>query len=94
MVTHEALISACGEAVRCFKGYQLVGVNYLALLARSGIGGAIMADEMGLGKTAQAIAFLGALYTAVSDLSHLVLLHPFWRESWSCHCPGGADVVF
>ena len=59
VVTHEALISACGEAVRCFKGYQLVGVNFLTLLARSGIGGAIMADEMGLGKTAQAIAFLG-----------------------------------
>ncbi len=60
MVTHEALIAACGEAVRCFKGYQLVGVNFLTLLARSGVGGAIMADEMGLGKTAQAIAFLGA----------------------------------
>ena len=79
MVTHEALISACGEAVRCFKGYQLVGVNYLALLARSGIGGAIMADEMGLGKTAQAIAFLGALHTAVSDLTLMHLLHAFWR---------------
>ena len=74
MVTHEALIAACGEAVRCFKGYQLVGVNYLALLARSGIGGAIMADEMGLGKTAQAIAFLGAHDTALSApaLSHLL----------------------
>ena len=46
--------------MRCFKGYQLVGVNFLTLLARSGVGGAIMADEMGLGKTAQAIAFLGA----------------------------------
>ena len=87
MVTHEALISACGEAVRCFKGYQLVGVNYLALLARSGIGGAIMADEMGLGKTAQAIAFLGALHTAVSDLTLSHLLHAFW------HCSGDADVV-
>ena len=37
-----------------------VGVNFLALLARSGVGGGILADEMGLGKTAQAIAFLGA----------------------------------
>lgn len=63
-MTHEALVSACGEAVRSFKGYQVVGVNFLALLARSGIGGAIMADEMGLGKTAQAIAFLGALACA------------------------------
>lgn len=60
VVTQEALIQACGEAARSLKGYQLVGVNFLSLLARSGIGGAIMADEMGLGKTAQAIAFLGA----------------------------------
>ena len=37
-----------------------MGVNFLALLARSGVGGGILADEMGLGKTAQAIAFLGA----------------------------------
>lgn len=43
-----------------FCSYQLVGVNFLTLLARSGVGGAIMADEMGLGKTAQAIAFLGS----------------------------------
>ena len=92
MVTHEALISACGEAVRCFKGYQLVGVNYLALLARSGIGGAIMADEMGLGKTAQAIAFLGVLHTAVSDLTLSRLLPFFWKPfhvlsmPWRCGC--------
>ncbi len=66
VVTHDALIAACGEAVRCFKGYQLVGVNFLTLLARSGVGGAIMADEMGLGKTAQAIAFLGAQLTSLS----------------------------
>lgn len=60
MVTHEDLVAACGDAARYLKSYQLVGVNFLMLLARSGIGGAIMADEMGLGKTAQAIAFLGA----------------------------------
>ena len=47
------------EKFLCFRSYQLVGVNFLTLLARSGVGGAIMADEMGLGKTAQAIAFLG-----------------------------------
>ena len=77
MVTHDALTAACGEAVRCFKGYQLVGVNFLTLLARSGVGGAIMADEMGLGKTAQAIAFLGAYLTASNHAPHfLFALNP------------------
>lgn len=87
MVTHEALISACGEAVRCFKGYQLVGVNYLSLLARSGIGGAIMADEMGLGKTAQAIAFLGALHTAVLALTLSHLVHSLRRDFYGLEPP-------
>ena len=47
----------------CFRtgSHCQVGVNFLALLARSGVGGGILADEMGLGKTAQAITFLGAL---------------------------------
>ena len=58
--------------------YQLVGVNFLTLLARSGVGGAIMADEMGLGKTAQAIAFLGApacpQYVSCSELSSMLLI--------------------
>ena len=63
LVTREALVAACGEAAAAFTDYQLAGVNFLALLARAGVGGAILADEMGLGKTAQAIAFLGALYS-------------------------------
>lgn len=42
---------------------QLVGVNFLMLLKRSGIQGSILADEMGLGKTAQAICFLGGFCT-------------------------------
>lgn len=59
-MSQEALVAACGEAAADFKSYQLVGVNFLMLLARAGVSGAILADEMGLGKTAQAIAFLGA----------------------------------
>ena len=69
VVSQEALVGACGEAARYLKGYQLVGVNFLTLLARSGVGGAIVADEMGLGKTAQAIAFLGAAST-LSCVAH------------------------
>ncbi|CAK0783636.1 hypothetical protein CVIRNUC_006835 [Coccomyxa viridis] len=99
MVTHEALISACGEAVRCFKGYQLVGVNYLALLARSGIGGAIMADEMGLGKTAQAIAFLGVRKALDGDGGpHLVIVPASLLENWQRElakwCPGLRVVTY
>ena len=51
--------SACGGAARHLKPYQLVGVNFMAILARQRVGGSILADEMGLGKTAQAICFLG-----------------------------------
>ena len=68
VVSQEALVGACGEAARYLKGYQLVGVNFLTLLARSGVGGAIVADEMGLGKTAQAIAFLGTPFHPVHAL--------------------------
>jgi hypothetical protein len=78
MVTHEELVAACGSAARYLKGYQLVGVNFLMLLTRSGVGGAIMADEMGLGKTAQAIAFLGA-QAAQSGAAQHGHLHAKWR---------------
>ena len=42
-------MAACGGAAADFKGYQLVGVNFLMLLARAGVGGAILADEMARG---------------------------------------------
>ena len=53
-------MQACGASARYIKSYQLVGINFLMLLARNGVAGAILADEMGLGKTAQLICFLGA----------------------------------
>jgi hypothetical protein len=49
VVSQEALVAACGGAAAEFKGYQLVGVNFLMLLARAGVGGAILADEMARG---------------------------------------------
>ncbi|GFH27437.1 uncharacterized protein HaLaN_25757, partial [Haematococcus lacustris] len=63
LVTREQVAQACGEPVSTWlKGYQLVGINFLTVLSRSGkVGGAILADEMGLGKTAQTITFLGVL---------------------------------
>lgn len=60
LVTREALVAACGEAVAAFTDYQLTGVSFLVLLARVGVGGAILADEMGLGKTIQCVSLLGA----------------------------------
>ena len=59
MATPELLAAACGPAARYIKSYQLIGINFLLLLAREGVEGSILADEMGLGKTAQTICFLG-----------------------------------
>lgn len=61
MASPEILAAACGPAARYIKSYQLVGINFLLLLAREGVEGSILADEMGLGKTAQTICFLGQL---------------------------------
>lgn len=59
MATPEVLAAACGPAAKYIKSYQLIGINFLLLLARQGVEGSILADEMGLGKTAQTICFLG-----------------------------------
>ena len=42
------------------KPYQLVGLNWLAMLHSQDLNG-ILADEMGLGKTVQSIAFMAHL---------------------------------
>eukprot|EP00889_Picochlorum_renovo_P001327 jgi/Picre1/28357/NNA_003763.t1 len=46
-VTQQQLIEACGDTARYLKPYQIVGVNFLMLLYRTNVGGAILADEMG-----------------------------------------------
>ena len=45
-LTQAQLIEACGPTARYLKPYQMVGVNFLMLLYRQAIGGAILADEM------------------------------------------------
>ncbi|KHN12544.1 SWI/SNF-related matrix-associated actin-dependent regulator of chromatin subfamily A containing DEAD/H box 1 [Glycine soja] len=65
------------------KPYQLVGVNFLLLLYRKGIGGAILADEMGLGKTVQAITYLTLLKHLHNDSGpHLIVCPASVLENW------------
>lgn len=40
--------AACGGVSGSLKPYQVVGVNFMLLLTRLGVGGCILADEMGL----------------------------------------------
>lgn len=81
------------------KPYQLVGVNFLLLLHRKGIGGAILADEMGLGKTVQAIIFLSLLKHLDKDPGpHLVVCPASVLENWEREfkkwCPSFIIIQF
>eukprot|EP00798_Chlamydomonas_sp_ICE-L_P009154 gene9154-16279_t len=84
LVRRDDLVTACGEAASYLKSYQLVGINFLTMLHRSGtVGGAILADEMGLGKTAQTICFLGTLRTLENNRNpHLVVCPASLIENW------------
>ncbi|KAH1074255.1 hypothetical protein J1N35_026583 [Gossypium stocksii] len=87
IVTQNDVDVACGAADSGFqpvlKPYQLVGVNFLLLLHRKGIGGAILADEMGLGKTIQAITYLTLLKHLKNDPGpHLIVCPASVLENW------------
>ncbi|KAF9582353.1 hypothetical protein BGW38_000312 [Lunasporangiospora selenospora] len=72
------------------KSYQLLGMNWLALLWRKKLSG-ILADEMGLGKTAQVIAFLAHLYENNEKGPFLVIVPSStisnWLREFSKFCP-------
>lgn len=55
--------------------YQLIGLNWLAVLHQNGTNG-ILADEMGLGKTIQIIAFLAWLKEANQQQQTHVIVVP------------------
>ncbi|OMO72649.1 SNF2-related protein [Corchorus olitorius] len=87
IVTQNDIDEACGAEESDFqpvlKPYQLVGVNFLLLLHRKGIGGAILADEMGLGKTIQAITYLTLLKHLKNDPGpHLIVCPASLLENW------------
>ncbi|KAL2347914.1 hypothetical protein Fmac_001914 [Flemingia macrophylla] len=87
IVTQEDVDVACVSEDSDFqpllKPYQLVGVNFLLLLYRKGIGGAILADEMGLGKTVQAITYLTLLKHLHNDSGpHLIVCPASILENW------------
>jgi SNF2 family DNA or RNA helicase len=65
------------------RHYQRVGVNWLAFLRSTGLGG-ILADDMGLGKTVQAMAVFGKKVLVVCPTSVL----PNWRAELARFRPG------
>jgi len=63
------------------KDYQVVGLNWLALMYRNKLSG-ILADEMGLGKTCQVIALLSHLVETGNNGPHLVVCPGSTLENW------------
>lgn len=63
------------------KDYQVVGLNWLALMYRHKLSG-ILADEMGLGKTCQVIALLSHLVETGVNGPHLVICPGSTLENW------------
>jgi SWI/SNF-related matrix-associated actin-dependent regulator 1 of chromatin subfamily A len=63
------------------KDYQVVGLNWLALMYRHELS-CILADEMGLGKTCQVIALLSHLVENGHNGPHLVICPGSTLENW------------
>lgn len=63
------------------KDYQVVGLNWLALMYRHKLSG-ILADEMGLGKTCQVIALISHLVETGVNGPHLVVCPGSTLENW------------
>lgn len=72
------------------KDYQIVGINWLALLFEKQLS-CILADDMGLGKTCQVIAFLALLFERGIKGPHLIVVPGSTLENWlrefSVFCP-------
>lgn len=81
--------SVMSESIK-MKDYQVVGLNWLALLYEQGLS-CILADDMGLGKTCQVISFLSHLFEKGVNGPHLVVVPSSTLENWlrefSIFCP-------
>ncbi|XP_056592207.1 SWI/SNF-related matrix-associated actin-dependent regulator of chromatin subfamily A containing DEAD/H box 1b [Triplophysa dalaica] len=79
------------------KPYQLIGLNWLALLYQNKLSG-ILADEMGLGKTIQAISFLAQLYQDGNQGPHLITVPASTLDNWvrelELWCPSLKVLVY
>lgn len=79
------------------KPYQLIGLNWLALLHQNKLSG-ILADEMGLGKTIQAISFLAYLYQEGNHGPHLITVPASTLDNWvrelKLWCPSFKVLVY
>eukprot|EP01133_Synstelium_polycarpum_P006609 gene6609-7678_t len=76
---------------RQMRSYQLIGLNWMALLYQEKISG-ILADEMGLGKTVQSISLLAHIYENFGDHGpHLIIVPATtlsnWQRELSQWCP-------
>eukprot|EP00049_Salpingoeca_infusionum_P013990 m.260692 g.260692 ORF g.260692 m.260692 type:complete len:794 (-) comp15565_c1_seq4:4697-7078(-) len=69
------------DEVGQLKPYQLMGLNWLALLHEQNVN-AILADEMGLGKTIQAISFLAYLHEQGNKGPFLIIVPPSTSGNW------------
>lgn len=63
------------------KDYQIVGINWLALLFEKKLS-CILADDMGLGKTCQVIGFLAHLFEKGIKGPHLIVVPSSTIENW------------
>ncbi|KAM6984848.1 SWI/SNF-related matrix-associated actin-dependent regulator of chromatin subfamily A containing DEAD/H box 1b [Aplochiton taeniatus] len=79
------------------KPYQLIGLNWLALLHQNQLSG-ILADEMGLGKTIQTIGFLARLHQEGNRGPHLLTVPASTLDNWvqelRLWCPSLDVVVY
>uniref|UniRef100_A0A671R0H3 DNA helicase n=1 Tax=Sinocyclocheilus anshuiensis TaxID=1608454 RepID=A0A671R0H3_9TELE len=79
------------------KPYQLIGLNWLALLHQNKLSG-ILADEMGLGKTIQTISFLAYLYQEGNHGPNLITVPASTLDNWvrelKLWCPSFKVLVY
>lgn len=67
--------------LRVLRDYQVVGVKWLKILAKTGFGG-ILADEMGLGKTIQIIYYIKEMLNEDNKAKFLIVVPTSLSYNW------------